>query len=374
MNDEDRTRDDRTTSRGLLVQRSAFIVFFTAYLGAATAGAAGAQLETIEGGSTETPLWISQGQAEGHLALSYSPAAAFSPDNATIAVIADDKIVLTDLNGGTPRVLRPRVKGIRDLAIHSASFLTPQRILVLGHGVIPGEGKAPPRATPTLGFLWDTEKDVLNGIVNTLGEKGGYGTPRFFPMIGYVGLYKESNFDLWHPLTGKAGRVTIPALTRQPNLYEFSPNGLWLILAQLEGSSGGDPIVVDLRKLAFVDTLAGQNSTTLSIAFSRDNRRVVTACEDGKLRLWSVGDWKLVATLPGHSGTVAWAEFSPDGRWIVSGGYDKTVRVWAASDGRLQQTLTEPRESVRTVAFSPRGDFIAATSEERVWFWKLSHP
>jgi WD40 repeat protein len=372
MNDERGTMNELLRIRylRLICDSSSFILAFL--VGVLSAQPLPAQLETVDTGAPASVTWISEGQNEGHLALAYSPAGAFSPDSSKLAVAADNRVVLLDLWGGAHRVLKPRVEGVSDLEIHSASFLAPHQLLLLANGVIPGKGKNPPRATPTLAFFWDPEKDILTGKVNTLGESGGFGTPRLFPMIGYIGMYKENNFDLWHPLTGKGGRIEIPALTRKPNIYDLSPDGHWMILAQLEGAGGTDPTVVDLRQQTLVDSLGGQNSATLSISFSRNNQRVITACADGKVRLWSVGNWKLVATLSGHNGTVSWAEFSPDGRWIVSGGYDKTVRVWSAADGSLLQTLTEATEPVRTVTFSPNGEYIAASGDEKVWFWKQS--
>jgi hypothetical protein len=362
--------ESRRPSESLqFIVRHLFLIVLLPCLCVSAVERAVAQLETVDSIAPATISWVSQGQIEGHLALPYSPAGAFSPDNKQLAVVVENKVVLMDLGGGAPRSQRPRVEGVSDLVIHSASFLAPHQLLILAHGVLRGKGKNPPRGTPTLAFLWDTEKDVAAGKVSALGESGGYAPLRFFPMIGYIVHYKESNFDLWHPLTGKGGRISVPALTRQPNLYDLSPNGHWMILAQLEGGGGADPVVVDLRTGNLADSLSGQQSTTLSIAFSRDNQRVMTACEDGKIRLWSVGDWKLVATLAGHNGTVSWAEFSPDGRWIVSAGYDKTVRVWSAGDGSLIQTLTEANEPVRTVAFSPNGEFLAGSGEEMVWIW-----
>ena len=368
------TTKGRRTSRILLfiIPHSSFIVVLSLCLCVSAVKTAAAQLETIGNAQPASIAWISHGQVEGHLALQYSPAGAFSPDNSSLAVVVETKVMLMDLRGGAPRALRPRVEGISDLVIHSASFLAPGRLLILGNGVIRGKGKNPPRATPTLAFVWDSEKDVLAGKVSTLGESGGFGAPRFLPMIGYIGMYKESAFDLWHPLTGKGGRISVASLTRQPNLYELSPDGHWLLLAQIEGGGGADPVVVDMRTGTFVDALRGPQGTTLCMAFSRDNQRVVTAGEDGKVRVWSAGEWKLLFTLAGHNGTVSWAEFSPDGRWIVSGGYDKTVRVWSAADGSLIQTLTEATMPVRTVAFSPNGEFIAGSGEEMVWIWKAT--
>ena len=123
--------------------------------------------------------------------------------------------------------------------------------------------------------------------------------------------------------------------------------------------------MVELKTHKFVDALRGHEGTVLSMAFSRDAKKVVTACEDGKLRVFSVGDWKLLQTLTGHHGPVHRAEFSPNGKWIASAGEDQTVRVWSADDGTLLQTLQESQEPLLDVAFSPDSRFIAASSEER---------
>ena len=106
--------------------------------------------------------------------------------------------------------------------------------------------------------------------------------------------------------------------------------------------------------------------------FSRDGSKVVTASEDGKVRIYSTSGWNLEHTLSGHDGAVRWAEFSPNGQWVVSCGDDKTVRVWSAETGELLRTLRESQEPVLTAAFSPNSQYIAATTPKKVLVWHLS--
>ena len=329
----------------------------------------GAQVETVASAPTAA-VWVSHGKMDGHLALKFSSAGAFSPDGSLLAVVSDEKLVLMNLRtDGIQKILKPRLPDITDIQIHSASFLSPHQLFMLANGVFhaKGKGKSP---TPLLSFEWNTEEDRLEGKVSVVGVKGGYSPARFFPTINYLAIYKDSNFDLWNPLTGQGGRVTIPDLTQIPNLYEISPDGHWLLLGQIQTTSGADPSVVELKTHKFVDQLHGHEGTVMSMAFSRDTKRVVTACEDGKLRIYSVGDWKLLQTLAGHIGTVHRAEFSPNGKWIASAGEDRTVRVWSAEDGTLLQTLEESREPLLDVTFSPDSRFLAASSENEVLTWK----
>jgi WD40 repeat protein len=303
--------------------------------------------------------------------LRYSPAGAFSPDSSTLAVASEEKVVLIRArDGDIQKVLKVHIPDMTDLNIQSANFLAMNQLLLLGNGVISVKGKGSGRPTPLLAFQWDTVEDRLSGKVNAVGGGGGFGPILYFPRIGYLVLYKASNFDLWDPRSGRAVRLTIPDLTQTPNLFDFSPDGHWVLLAQIAMSSNSDPVVVQGKEHRFVDSLRGHEGTVLDLSFSRDSSKVVTACEDGKLRIFSVPDWKLLRTLTGHRGPVRWAEFSPDGKWLVSAGEDKTARVWSAEDGKLQQTLEESKDPLLTVAFSPNGEYFAASSEKAVLLWE----
>jgi len=347
-----------------------FRIFCTLCLCVSAVFPALGQVETVEGPRASS-IWVSHGRVEGHLALTYSPAGAFSPDSSVLAVVNEDKVVLMDLRqAGVKKILKPHLEDLADLQIQSASFLASNVAFMLATGIVHAKGGGAGVPTPLLAFQWEVDQDRLAGKLNAVGKKEGFGPARYFPQIGYLGLYKESNFDLWNPRSGTGGRVTIPALTQQPNVYEFSPDGHWLLLAQITMSSNPDPVVVELKDHKFVDTLSGHHGTVLSIAFSRDVKRVATACEDGKVRIFSVPDWKLVRELAGHNGPVHWAEFSPDGRWLASAGEDKTVRIWSVEDGKLEQTLEESKDPLLTVAFSPNGEYLAATSEKIVLVWQ----
>jgi WD40 repeat protein len=328
-----------------------------------------AQVESVPS-PPAAAVWVSHSRLEGHLALNYSSDGAFSPDGSVLALVSGNKVVLISLRSGSvEKVLKPRIPDIEDLEIHSASFLSPHQLFLLANGVfhVKGKGAAP---TPLLAIQWDVDGDHVEGKVSGVGAKGGFSPARYFPTINYLVLYKDSNFDLWSPLTGQGGTISIPDLTQIPNVYEISPDGHWLLLGQIQTTSGADPSVVELKSHKFVDSLRGHDGTVLSMAFSRDTKKVVTACEDGKLRVYSVGDWKLLQTLTGHHGTVHRAEFSPNGKWIASAGEDQTVRVWSADDGTLLQTLEESKEPLLDVAFSPDSRFIAASSDDLVLLWQ----
>jgi len=335
------------------------------------AGPRSHQVETAPS-SQENYVWVNVGNVEGHLSTNSSPEGAFSPDSSALALVSKEKVVVDGLTAGgisIEKVLHPKIKDLRDLDIQSVNFLDPNTLFLLGTGIVHEKNK-PDHPTPLLGFRWDIQKDAQDGTVAVFGSGGGFGRPRYFPQIKHLGMYKDSAFILWSPISRKAMEVKVPELTRVPHLYSFSPNGHWLLLAQIAGGGSPNPIVVRLSEQKFVDVLSGFHETVMSMRFSKDSSKLVTASEDGQVRIWSVPDWKLLETLTGHKGPVRWAEFSPDGSRVVSGGEDHTVRIWSVDGGKPVQTLSESREPVDTVTFSPDGNYVAATTDNHVLIWK----
>ena len=326
------------------------------------------QVETVPGGPAAF-VWQHRLQIQGHLALDYSPAGAFSPDSSLLAVAEGNRVVLASLSDGSiGKILRPRFPNVSNLMIQSASFVSPTSLFMLVSGVAEA-GHHKGAGTLELAFQWDITRNALAGKISQVGVGGGFLPARYFPRIRYLTLYKDGNFDVWNPVTGRGGRITLPQLSHPPHLYQFSPDGHWMILAQVEANASPNPIVVLLRTHQFVDVLAGHGGPVLSIEFSPDSSKVATACADGKVRIFSAPSWKPLWTLTGNNGPVQWVDFSPHGNWIASAGQDTTVRIWSAQTGRLVQTLSESTESLKTLAFSPDGRYLAATSDRMVHVW-----
>ena len=117
-------------------------------------------------------------------------------------------------------------------------------------------------------------------------------------------------------------------------------------------------------------TITGHTEESRQIAFSPDARLLATSSVDSTVRLWSVGDGKLVRTLR-HPEAVTSIAFSPDGQWLVSGSYDGKARVWDVHAGTLARALTGHTGTVWTVAFSPDGQRIASSGEDKtIKLWR----
>jgi len=114
-----------------------------------------------------------------------------------------------------------------------------------------------------------------------------------------------------------------------------------------------------------------QNDNVTGIAFSPDEKYLVTCSFDGSVRLWEVATGKEVRRFAGHTVAAFGAAFSPDGKYILTSGRDGTARLWDVETGQEARRFTGHRSEVRDVAFSPVGKYILTTSFDgtaRLWF------
>jgi serine-threonine kinase receptor-associated protein len=68
-----------------------------------------------------------------------------------------------------------------------------------------------------------------------------------------------------------------------------------------------------------------------AVDFSADSTRLLTGCNDKKIRCWDVGKPDApTLEVSGHTKGIKKVLFSPDQQKIISGGDDNTIRVYGA--------------------------------------------
>lgn len=117
---------------------------------------------------------------------------------------------------------------------------------------------------------------------------------------------------------------------------------------------------------------------------SPDGSRIVTACADGRARVWRIleepGGIRVEAECEwAHPRDVRSADFSPDGTRVATGCGDGIVRLWELASSRLVRsfTNTQPSEAWQTYArrwgtvFSPDGRRLLGFHDAKARAWDV---
>jgi len=105
------------------------------------------------------------------------------------------------------------------------------------------------------------------------------------------------------------------------------------------------------------------------VDFSTDSTRLLTGCNDKKVRLWDVERSEAPSTvLSGHSGTLKKTLFGPDENIIMTGADDKTIRVWDIRAGTEVQKL-DFDAAITSMELSADGTVLTATHGQKISFF-----
>jgi WD40 repeat protein len=157
-------------------------------------------------------------------------------------------------------------------------------------------------------------------------------------------------------LDGNLGRVTALA---------FTPDDKVLITASRD------------KPVRLWDVASGKELRQLDVAADIGEIQTLTVSPDGKLlaaaghqspfqtaiRVIDLAKGQEVSPWAAHRAAVQSVAFSPDGRLLATAGDDHDVRLWEAATGRPLRQLRGHRSPVLAVAFAPDGGALAAVED-----------
>jgi WD40 repeat protein len=170
-----------------------------------------------------------------------------------------------------------------------------------------------------------------------------------------------------------------------PGPVDWSPDGSTILTAGEDGTVrlwSADTS----EELQTISVLAGASRDdrfrliVRDAAWSPDGDSFVTAAQDGTARVWRLSQRSVAAgdsgtveelmALSGHAGGVTGASWSPDGERLATAGQDGTVKVWLTTTGELAVSIDAHEGEVESVDWSPDGTRLASAGQDstvKVW-------
>lgn len=141
----------------------------------------------------------------------------------------------------------------------------------------------------------------------------------------------------------------------------FSPDG-----KMLASGERGFIILSEISSGREVGRLTAAMTDVNFLHFSADGKMLVSAAEQGGIRVWDVTRMKEHLHLQARKGIGRSAALSPDGKTIVAGTAGDTIQLWDLASGReLFVSPESHNDEIESVAFSPDGACIATGSAVR---------
>jgi WD40 repeat protein len=199
--------------------------------------------------------------------------------------------------------------------------------------------------------LWDIRSDQELHKLNQIYRQ--FADPLLAPLS--LKKWKDHAFEILRDrsrtLPGNASRVT--SIT-------FSPDGERLISASEDGAIK----IWDARTSEDLRTIPGYTGPIVSLAFSGDGGQLVSASRDGSINVYDASARQEVRTLMGHSSTVTDADFSPNGAWLATASFDGNIKIWDVVSGKEVRTLVGHDSAVTCVSFNHDGTQLASASRD----------
>jgi WD40 repeat protein len=216
---------------------------------------------------------------------------------------------------------------------------------------------------------WSTGLEVFHDRCDAVHAAGTAYAAAFRPFDGrQLAVGYDGSVMVWDWQARRLAR-TFATGEKRPISVAFSRDGRRLATGNWRGTvkiwdaeAGGEPLQI------FPETVEARHPIA-ALAFDQDGRRLAAASFSRRVNVWDTGTREPPHRLPQRE-LVLGVAFSPDGRRLASTGEDKTVHIWDAATGREMLGLRGHTGTCTCLAFSPNGWRLASASKDgtiRIW-------
>lgn len=155
------------------------------------------------------------------------------------------------------------------------------------------------------------------------------------------------------------------------NTVNINNSGEWLAFGS---AKLGQLLVYEWKSESYILKQQGHFDHMNALCYSPDGSRVVTASDDGKIKVWDVVSGFCLATFQEHTGGVTAVQFAKKGQVLFSASLDGTVRAWDLIRFRNFRTFTATkRVAFGCLAVDPSGEVVVAGSQDTfdIYIWSV---
>jgi WD40 repeat protein len=291
----------------------------------------------------------------------------------TIATASRDKTIrlwdATRATGGATRAPLASLRG-HTLAVNCVAFAQGDKLLASGG------------ADNTVN-VWDLADAATRQKVSPKFTVEGHAGPvlaiAFSPdgkLLASAGA--DENVIVWDPIRGKK-LVVLQGHFGPVRAVKFSRNG-WTLASAASISQGanvfGEIKLWDVPApgadwpVAAKLTFRGHDGAISTLVFAPDGYSLVSASDDGRIKLWDAETGQEYADIRAGRAKVACVAFAPDGTSLATAGADGTVKVWDGTAGKPRNPTPGHIAGLKSVAFAPDGAALATAGDDgtvRIW-------
>jgi eukaryotic-like serine/threonine-protein kinase len=279
-----------------------------------------------------------------------------------IAALTRSRLRITDLEGNE----------LMNRAFRREKDLTSDALIPMRHGLrlatsgrqsrarVPVVALFPDASTNVVDLLADDRRGLnpLKGPAGMKAEMAAVSPDSSRLAVCWAG-HEQWRFTVYESESDKPGVTSAQDIGDTWDLA-FDPNGRRLATAGEDGRAR----LWDTSTGILTAECRGHTRKVVGVAFRPDGQRLATTSADGTVRQWDASTGQEVeAPYDRHIGDVLTAAYSPDGQSIASGGADRTIRIWLASTRHDVAVLHGHTGVVTDLAFTADGGRLASTSQ-----------